>query len=163
MIRPRPANSIRDRGGSLDQKSGSMAAISPFCPSSTDCLTYRGDHLWSPGDGGHETDKGANSIDVGILGPYIVVQIADALAQLVEHPCSFQGREGNRAVFDDSFSTGCNHSIYVKRPHYEALLGLPVARSYTARAGVGAQSCLPITKLGPSTAVLFNRNPAKER
>ena len=45
VIRPRPANSIRDRGCGLDQKAGSMAAISSFCPSSTDCLTYRGDHL----------------------------------------------------------------------------------------------------------------------
>lgn len=71
-------------------------------------------------------------IDVGTLGSYNVMQIADALAQLVEHPCSFR-REGHRAVFHDSFSTGCNYSTYVERPHYKVLLG-PVARSYTARA-----------------------------
>ena len=52
-----------------------------------------------------EADKGANPIDVGILGAYAAMQIATALAQLFEHSCSFQRREGSRAAFHDLFGT----------------------------------------------------------
>jgi len=41
-----------------------------------------------------KSNKRANPIDINLLSPYAVVQIADALAQLVEHSCRFQrGKE----------------------------------------------------------------------
>jgi len=37
-----------------------------------------------------KSNKGAHPIDINLLSPYAVVQIADALAKLVEHLCRFQ-------------------------------------------------------------------------
>lgn len=63
-----------------------------------------------------ETNEAADPFDIGFLGPYAVVQIADALAQLVEHFDRFQGRKGSRAAFHDSFTTGWLSSIYAETP-----------------------------------------------
>ena len=46
-----------------------------------------------------DPDKYAHLIDISILCAYAVVQIADTLAQLVEHSCRFQGREGTVLLF----------------------------------------------------------------
>ena len=41
-----------------------------------------------------ESDEGAHPMDIETLRPYAVVQVANALAQLVEHFHGIQGRQG---------------------------------------------------------------------
>jgi hypothetical protein len=48
-----------------------------------------------------EAHERTHPMDIGLLGPYAVVQVADALAHLIEQPRGAQRREGTGALFHD--------------------------------------------------------------
>lgn len=93
-----------------------------------------------------ESNKQTHPIDINVLRAYAVVQIADALAQLIEHFGRLQ--RGRKTVLLFTIHLILDKStVYVLKS--QAASGIEGASRcrYAARAGVRAQNCLPITKL----------------
>lgn len=92
-------------------------------------------------------DEGAHPMDINLLRPYAVVQIANALAPLVEHFHGLKGRQRCTDAFRDRSILDAQ-SVYspriqpTTRTHGQATTPI-----WGAGGGVKRQDCLPITKL----------------
>ena len=92
--------------------------------------------------------EGAHPVDVGLLGAYAVVQVANALAHLIQQPLGLQRRQGGRPPRRDALFHGWR--LLYKHTAYRLLSGPQAApsRNTSQRSSASnwrkAQMCAPI-------------------